>query len=85
MCNLGPFHISGQKYNFALKWMIHVVRSEWLYESIEKGFCQDEKKFPVEQSERGRQMKTSTPERRSMAGKLLFYIYFFNAENAVSD
>ena len=66
---------TGQKYEFALKWKLKIVRSEWLYESIEKGFCQDETKYevksqPSDKSDK-RGMKTSTPERRSMAaGKL---------------
>ena len=46
------------------------MKSGWLYDSIEKGFCQDEKKYPVDSSDNNsRNMKTSTPERRSMAGK----------------
>ncbi|KAL4228966.1 DNA topoisomerase 2-binding protein 1 [Mactra antiquata] len=56
----------GQKYNFAKKWEIHIVRSEWLYESIEKGFCQDEANYPVTtEGENEGKMKTSTPERQS--------------------
>lgn len=63
----------GQKYLYAKRWSLHVVRSEWLYESIDKGFCQDEKQFAV--SEEGvdgsdPDMRTSTPERRSLARKL---------------
>lgn len=61
----------GQKYLFAKKWEIFIIRSEWLYESIEKGFCQDEANFPVEEGGTSeRKMKTSTPERRSMAGEI---------------
>lgn len=62
---------TGQKYKYAIDWSLHIVRSEWLYESIEKGFCQDEKQFTVSGGGlEGRDIKTSTPERRSMAGKL---------------
>ena len=64
--------ITGQKYEFALKWQLKVVRSDWLYESIEKGFCQDETKYEVKTQSSDKQaqggMKTSTPERRSLAG-----------------
>ena len=64
--------IVGQKYEFALKWQLKVVRSDWLYESIEKGFCQDETKYEVKTQSSDKQaqggMKTSTPERRSLAG-----------------
>ena len=66
--------IVGQKYEFALKWQLKVVRSDWLYESIEKGFCQDETKYEVKTQSSDKQpqggMKTSTPERRSLAGKI---------------
>ena len=67
---------TGQKYQFAMKWKISIVRSEWLYESIEKGFCQDVDEYTVttdtegSTGRRGR-VKTSTPERHSAVSKWL--------------
>ncbi|XP_053372869.1 DNA topoisomerase 2-binding protein 1-A-like [Mercenaria mercenaria] len=76
----------GQKYNFALKWEIHVVRSEWLYESIEKGYCQDEKNYPVDNSDNDRRhMKTSTPERRSVLGMSVLKYSNFRLMVVASD
>ena len=52
------------------------MRSEWLYESIEKGYCQDEARYEVKSQPTDKQtqlgMKTSTPERKSMAGDKYF-------------
>ena len=65
------FWYPGQKYLFAKKWDIAIVKSEWLYESIEKGYCLDEADFALEgtkEDNKGR-MKTSTPERRSVASE----------------
>ncbi|XP_052804049.1 DNA topoisomerase 2-binding protein 1-A-like isoform X2 [Mya arenaria] len=56
----------GQKYHFAKKWDIKIVRSEWLYESIEKGFCQEEEGYGLEDGEKGH-MHTSTPERTGVS------------------
>uniref|UniRef100_A0A4W5MFE9 DNA topoisomerase II binding protein 1 n=1 Tax=Hucho hucho TaxID=62062 RepID=A0A4W5MFE9_9TELE len=33
---------SGQKYEYAQKWNVFCVSLHWLFDSIEKGFCQDE-------------------------------------------
>ena len=60
------FSCSGPKYEFAKKWKIHIVKSDWLYDSIEKGYCLEEKQFALakdagEKSE----VKTSTPEKES--------------------
>ncbi|KTG28176.1 hypothetical protein cypCar_00019978 [Cyprinus carpio] len=40
---------TGQKYEFARKWNVFCVSLHWLFDSIEKGFCQDESRYAVEQ------------------------------------
>uniref|UniRef100_A0A8C8CSU8 BRCT domain-containing protein n=1 Tax=Oncorhynchus tshawytscha TaxID=74940 RepID=A0A8C8CSU8_ONCTS len=39
---------SGQKYECAQKWNVFCVSLHWLFDSIEKGFCQDESRYTVE-------------------------------------
>ncbi|KAM9552229.1 DNA topoisomerase 2-binding protein 1-A-like isoform 3-T3 [Salvelinus alpinus] len=36
---------SGQKYEYAQKWNVFCVSLHWLFDSIEKGFCQDESRY----------------------------------------
>ena len=51
-----------------------------MYESIEKGYCQDEGKYEVKSPSTDQPtqsgMKTSTPERKSMAGEECSVIVF---------
>ena len=65
----------GQKYEFACKWKIHIVKPQWLYDSIEARSCQDESKYSltsemssVLSSSSLRQMKTSTPTKNITSG-----------------
>lgn len=37
--------ILGVKYEFVKKWRINIVKSDWLYDFIEKGYCLEEKQF----------------------------------------
>ncbi|KAM4821343.1 DNA topoisomerase 2-binding protein 1 isoform 1-T1 [Thomomys bottae] len=52
----------GQKYECARKWNVHCVTTQWFFDSVEKGFCQDESMYKVEPvlAERGGP-STSTP------------------------
>ncbi|KAL3835828.1 hypothetical protein ACJMK2_021298 [Sinanodonta woodiana] len=60
----------GQKYEFAKKWNMCIIKTEWLYDSVEKGYCQKAENYPVDSREPGHQsVKTSTPERASLTGK----------------
>ncbi|MCJ8745696.1 hypothetical protein PDJAM_G00133130 [Pangasius djambal] len=56
---------SGQKYEFAKKWNVYCVSIHWLFDSIEKGFCQDESRYAVEREgkrkEKSDRPSTSTP------------------------
>ncbi|XP_076868343.1 DNA topoisomerase 2-binding protein 1 [Brachyhypopomus gauderio] len=57
---------SGQKYEFARKWNVYCVSLHWLFDSIEKGFSQDESRYAVEREGKGRgegsdRPHTSTP------------------------
>ncbi|XP_074549770.1 DNA topoisomerase 2-binding protein 1 [Halichoeres trimaculatus] len=53
---------TGQKYECARKWNVYCVSLHWLFDSIAKGFCQDESKYIVQQIA-GKTTKphTSTP------------------------
>ncbi|XP_041372354.1 DNA topoisomerase 2-binding protein 1-A-like [Gigantopelta aegis] len=56
----------GQKYEHAKKWKINIVRTTWLYESVEKGYCLNEADFWIENKtdhNTSRSVKTSTPDK----------------------
>lgn len=36
---------TGQKYEFARRWNLHCVCTQWLYDSIQSGFCLDESNY----------------------------------------
>ncbi|CAG5868524.1 unnamed protein product, partial [Menidia menidia] len=53
---------TGQKYECARKWNVYCVSLHWLFDSIEKGFCQDESRYTVERSaSKSTRPHTSTP------------------------
>lgn len=53
---------SGQKYECARKWNVYCVSLHWLFDSIEKGFCQDESRYTVERTAaKNTRPNTSTP------------------------
>ncbi|XP_060756012.1 DNA topoisomerase 2-binding protein 1 isoform X2 [Neoarius graeffei] len=56
---------SGQKYEFAKKWNVYCISIHWLFDSIEKGFCQDESRYAVERENKRKEKQgrpnTSTP------------------------
>uniref|UniRef100_A0A8C8D0S4 BRCT domain-containing protein n=1 Tax=Oncorhynchus tshawytscha TaxID=74940 RepID=A0A8C8D0S4_ONCTS len=53
---------SGQKYECAQKWNVFCVSLHWLFDSIEKGFCQDESRYTVERGDqKDGKPHTSTP------------------------
>ncbi|XP_017308606.1 DNA topoisomerase 2-binding protein 1 isoform X4 [Ictalurus punctatus] len=56
---------SGQKYEFAKKWNVYCISIHWLFDSIEKGFCQDESRYAVEREDKRKEQtgrpNTSTP------------------------
>ncbi|XP_066502923.1 DNA topoisomerase 2-binding protein 1 isoform X2 [Hoplias malabaricus] len=56
---------SGQKYEFARKWNVYCVSVHWLFDSVEKGFCQDESRYNVgrekKKEEKSEGPNTSTP------------------------
>lgn len=63
--NVYDFVISGQKYEFAKKWNVYCISIHWLFDSIEKGFCQDESRYAVEREDKRKEKpgrpNTSTP------------------------
>ncbi|XP_073344915.1 DNA topoisomerase 2-binding protein 1 isoform X2 [Pagrus major] len=53
---------TGQKYECARKWNVYCVSLHWLFDSIEKGFCQDESRYIVERNaSKTTRPHTSTP------------------------
>lgn len=53
---------SGQKYECARKWHVYCVSLHWLFDSIEKGFCQDESRYIVQcNAAKSTRPHTSTP------------------------
>ncbi|XP_037612697.1 DNA topoisomerase 2-binding protein 1 isoform X1 [Sebastes umbrosus] len=52
---------TGQKYECARKWNVYCVSLHWLFDSIEKGFCQDESRYTVERNSKTSRPHTSTP------------------------
>ncbi|XP_044031871.1 DNA topoisomerase 2-binding protein 1 [Siniperca chuatsi] len=53
---------TGQKYECARKWNVYCVSLHWLFDSIEKGFCQDESRYIVESNaSKTTRPHTSTP------------------------
>uniref|UniRef100_A0A8C4H0U0 DNA topoisomerase II binding protein 1 n=1 Tax=Dicentrarchus labrax TaxID=13489 RepID=A0A8C4H0U0_DICLA len=53
---------TGQKYECARKWNVYCVSLHWLFDSIEKGFCQDESRYTVERNaSKTTRPHTSTP------------------------
>ncbi|XP_030062412.1 DNA topoisomerase 2-binding protein 1 isoform X2 [Microcaecilia unicolor] len=52
----------GQKYECAKKWNVHCVSIQWFFDSIERGFCQDESMYMPENLTETKSMPgTSTP------------------------
>ncbi|KAJ8277001.1 hypothetical protein GJAV_G00070300 [Gymnothorax javanicus] len=52
----------GQKYECARKWKVYCVTLNWLLDSIEKGFCQDESRYGVGSgAQQSKEPSTSTP------------------------
>ncbi|XP_066484231.1 DNA topoisomerase 2-binding protein 1 isoform X3 [Tiliqua scincoides] len=63
----------GQKYECARRWNVHCVSIQWLFDSIEKGFCQDESVYAVEPGQKQQNSpNTSTPTNEtSKPGRML--------------
>jgi len=51
----------GDKYNHAKKWNIPCVSSQWIFDSIEKGFCLQTKKYRVDKVEKGKSKMSKLP------------------------
>ncbi|XP_036287327.1 DNA topoisomerase 2-binding protein 1 isoform X8 [Pipistrellus kuhlii] len=52
----------GQKYECAKRWNVHCVTTQWFFDSVEKGFCQDESMYKTEpRAETNTMPDTSTP------------------------
>ena len=43
----------GAKYKFAQQWQIYCVSPQWLYDSAERGYCQSEEPYSVDESATG--------------------------------
>ncbi|KAL7976778.1 hypothetical protein Chor_008727 [Crotalus horridus] len=52
----------GQKYECAKRWNVHCISMQWFFDSIEKGFCQDESMYLIVAStKQDNAPSTSTP------------------------
>ncbi|KAM5291854.1 DNA topoisomerase 2-binding protein 1 [Ctenodactylus gundi] len=52
----------GQKYECAKRWNVHCVTTQWFFDSVAKGFCQDESMYKIEpRPEAKTAPSTSTP------------------------
>ncbi|XP_069814444.1 DNA topoisomerase 2-binding protein 1 isoform X2 [Dendropsophus ebraccatus] len=57
----------GQKYECARKWNVHCVSIQWFFDSIERGFCQDETMYTMVPVLSAKTMpETSTPTSSSI-------------------
>uniref|UniRef100_A0A672T7N7 BRCT domain-containing protein n=1 Tax=Sinocyclocheilus grahami TaxID=75366 RepID=A0A672T7N7_SINGR len=59
---------TGQKYEFARKWNVYCVSLHWLFDSIEKGFCQDESRYAVERGKKGAEEMPGRPNTSTPTG-----------------
>uniref|UniRef100_A0A4W4ETD9 BRCT domain-containing protein n=1 Tax=Electrophorus electricus TaxID=8005 RepID=A0A4W4ETD9_ELEEL len=59
---------SGQKYEFARKWNVYCVSLHWLFDSIEKGFSQDESRYAVEREGKRRAEESGRPNTSTPTG-----------------
>ncbi|XP_053115689.1 DNA topoisomerase 2-binding protein 1 [Hemicordylus capensis] len=52
----------GQKYECARRWNVHCISIQWFFDSLEKGFCQDESMYTMEAGQKQENApNTSTP------------------------
>ncbi|XP_012622294.2 DNA topoisomerase 2-binding protein 1 [Microcebus murinus] len=51
----------GQKYECAKRWNVHCVTTQWFFDSVDKGFCQDESIYKTEPRPAKTMPDTSTP------------------------
>uniref|UniRef100_A0A8C1XPF1 DNA topoisomerase II binding protein 1 n=1 Tax=Cyprinus carpio TaxID=7962 RepID=A0A8C1XPF1_CYPCA len=81
---------TGQKYEFARKWNVYCVSLHWLFDSIEKGFCQDESRYAVERGKKRAEEKpgrpnTSTPTGSNRSPSLLGLSHISNISMNVNE
>ncbi|XP_063063142.1 DNA topoisomerase 2-binding protein 1 isoform X2 [Engraulis encrasicolus] len=76
---------SGQKYESARQWNVYCVSIHWLFDSVEKGFCQDESLYRVERGAgKPTRPNTSTPT-GSDGASLLGLSHIGNTSMTVND
>eukprot|EP00066_Takifugu_rubripes_P017107 XP_011606373.1 PREDICTED: DNA topoisomerase 2-binding protein 1 isoform X1 [Takifugu rubripes] len=79
---------TGQKYECAKKWNVYCVSLHWLFDSIEKGFCQDESRYTVERNaSKSTRPHTSTPTGTNKEGPSLLGLSHIsvNASMTIND
>ncbi|XP_023241531.1 DNA topoisomerase 2-binding protein 1-A-like isoform X2 [Centruroides sculpturatus] len=59
----------GEKYKFAKAWKIKCVKLNWLYDSLNAGFCKDEKLYQLDDGS-VQNIYTSTPEKGNLIEKM---------------
>uniref|UniRef100_A0A8C5I1R1 BRCT domain-containing protein n=1 Tax=Gouania willdenowi TaxID=441366 RepID=A0A8C5I1R1_GOUWI len=77
---------TGQKYECARKWNVYCVSLHWLFDSIEKGFCQDESRYTVKQNtSKSTKPHTSTPTGSNGSSLLGLSNISVNASVTIND
>uniref|UniRef100_A0AAY4C742 BRCT domain-containing protein n=1 Tax=Denticeps clupeoides TaxID=299321 RepID=A0AAY4C742_9TELE len=76
---------SGPKYECAQKWNVYCVSINWLFDSIEKGFCQDESNYRVEPSTQKHSKPTTSTPTGSNGPSLLGLSHISNLGETVND
>ncbi|XP_054451194.1 DNA topoisomerase 2-binding protein 1 [Pteronotus mesoamericanus] len=73
----------GQKYECAKRWNVHCVTTQWFFDSVEKGFCQDESIYKTEPRPETKTMPdTSTPTGQINTGRTLSDVSHISNINA---
>lgn len=55
----------GDKYRYAKNWKIFCINTNWVFDSVEAGYCKDENLYKIENTSKLEQPKRSTPNRDS--------------------
>lgn len=52
----------GEKYHYAKRWKVQIVTSQWLFDSLDKGYAQEEADYKLADPDAEKPQGSSTPE-----------------------
>lgn len=52
----------GEKYHYAKRWKVAIVTSQWLFDSLDKGYAQEEAGYKLADPDNEKPQGSSTPE-----------------------